>query len=194
MLPKSSSRLALAKTILQFGIISSTACECCSLTFKVCICMKGCLKCAECTCCGCSCISVSLESLNCVHEKLKSQLNKAKAEHTAQLNILQCLNSKILCLCTTIRQNKLCAVWKAQCVAAKLDSDNNEITNDETSFKPANFDSLLQVMSSDFFNNLEPFSQTVEVFLHSWVSFLSIFMCFLRYHIFFIWWDSGFSR
>jgi len=110
---------------------------------------------------------VSLESLNRVHKKLKSQLNKAEAEHAAQLNILQRLNLKILHLCTTIRQNKLRAVQKAQCVAAKLDSDNNEITDDETSFKPVNFDSLLQAMSSDFFNNLELFSQTVEVFLHS---------------------------
>jgi len=110
---------------------------------------------------------MSLEFLNRVHKKLKSQLNKAKAEHTAQLNILQCLNSKILHLCTTIRQNKLCAVQKAQCVAAELNSDNNEITDDETSSEPVNFDSLLQVMSSDFFNDLEPSSQTVEVFLHS---------------------------
>jgi len=115
MLSKSSSRLALAKTILQFDIISSIACECCSSTFKVCICIKGCLKCAECTCHDCLCILMSFESLNCVHKKLKSQLNKAKAEHTAQLNILQCLNLKILCLHTTIRQNKLCAVQKAQC-------------------------------------------------------------------------------
>jgi len=110
---------------------------------------------------------MSLESLNCVHKKLKSQLNKAKAEHAAQLNILQRLNLKILCLCTTIRQNKLCAVQKAQCVATKFDSNNNEITDDETSFEPVNFDSLLQAMSFDFFNNLELSSQTAEVFLHS---------------------------
>jgi len=167
MLSKSSSHLALAKTILQFGIIPSIACECCSLTFKVCICMKGCSKCAECICCDHPCVSVSLKSLNCVHKKLKSQLNKAKAEHAAQLNILQRLNLKILCLCTTIRQNKLCAVQKAQCVAAKLDSNNDEITNDETSSEPANFDFLLQAMSFSFFNNLELSSQTAEVFLHS---------------------------
>jgi len=167
MLLKSSSHLALAKTILQFDIIPSTACECCSLTFKVCIHMKGHSKCAECTRRGRPCISVSLEFLNRVHKKLKSQLNKAEAEHTAQLNILQCLNLKILCLHTTIRQNKSRAVQKAQCVAAELNSDNNEITNDETSFEPANFDSLLQAMSPGFFNNLEPPSQTVEVFSHS---------------------------
>jgi len=167
MLLKSSSCLALAKTILQFDIISSTACECCSLTFKVCICMKGHSKCTECTHRGCSCVSVSLKSLNCVHKKLKSQLNKVKAEHATQLNILQHLNSKILHLCTTIRQNKLCAVQKAQCVAAELDSNNNEIMNDETSSEPVNFDFLLQVMSFDFFNNLELSSQTAEVFLHS---------------------------
>jgi len=194
MLPKSSSHLALARTILQFGIIPPTACECCSSTFKVCICMKGCPKCAECTCHGRPCVSVSLKSLNRVHEKLESQLNKAEAEHTAQLNVLQRLNSKILRLRTTIRQNKSRAVRKAQCVAAKLDSDNNEITDDETSSEPANFDSLLQAMSSDFFNNLGPPSQTVEVSLHSWVSFLLVPTCFLRYHIFFIWWDSGLSR
>ena len=167
MLSKSSSCLALAKTILQFGIISSTACECCSLTFKVCICMKGRSKCAECTCRDRPCVLMFLESLNCVHKKLKFQLNKAEVKHAAQLNILQHLNSKILCLHTTIRQNKLCAVQKAQCVAAELDSDNNGITDDETSSEPANFDFLLQVMSFGFFNNLEPSSQTVEVFLHS---------------------------
>ena len=167
MLLKSSSCLALAKTILQFGIIPSTACECCFLTFKVCIHMKGRPKCAECTCRGRPCVSVSLESLNRVHEKLKSQLNKAEAEHAAQLDILQCLNSKILRLRTTIRQNKLRAVQKAQCVAAELDSDNNEITDDETSSEPANFDFLLQAMSFSFFNDLEPPSQTAEVFLHS---------------------------
>ena len=167
MLPKSSSRLALAKTILQFGIIPSTACECCSSTFKVCICMKGRSKCAECTRRGRPCVPVSLESLNRVHKKLKSQLNKAEAEHAAQLDVLQRLNLKILRLCTTIRQNKSCAVQKAQCVAAELGSDNNGITDDETSSEPANFDSLLQAMSLSFFNNLEPPSQTVEVFLHS---------------------------
>jgi len=59
------------------------------------------------------------------------------------------------------------AVQKAQCVAAKLDSDNDEIMNDETFSEPANFDSLLQAMSSDFFNDLEPSSQTAEVFSHS---------------------------
>jgi hypothetical protein len=55
---------------------------------------------------------------------------------------------------------------KAQCVAAKLDSDNNEI-NDETFFKPANFDSLLQAMSSDFFNNLEPLLKLLKCSAHS---------------------------
>jgi len=110
---------------------------------------------------------VSLESLNRVHEKLESQLNKAEAEHAAQLNILQRLNSKILHLRTTIRQNKSRAVQKAQCVAAELGSDNNGITDDETSSEPANFNSLLQAMSPGFFNNLGPPSQTVEVSLHS---------------------------
>jgi len=110
---------------------------------------------------------VSLEFLNRVHKKLKFQLNKAKAEHTVQLNILQHLNSKILHLHTTIRQNKLRAVQKAQCVAAELDSNNNEIMNDETFSEPVNFNSLLQVMSFSFFNDLEPSSQTAEVFSHS---------------------------
>ncbi len=156
--------------------------------------MKGRPKCAECTRRGRPCVPVSLESLNRVHKKLESQLNKAEAEHAAQLNILQRLNSKILHLRTTIRQNKSRAVQKAQCVAAELDSDNDGITDDETSSEPANFDSLLQAMSSDFFNNLEPSSQTAEVFSHSWVSFLLVLTCFLRYHILFTWWDSELSH
>ncbi len=167
MLPKSSSRLALAKTILQFGIIPSIACERCSSTSKVCIRMEGRPKCAECTRRGRPCVPVSLESLNRVHEKLESQLDKAEAEHAAQLDVLQRLNSKILRLRTTIRQNKSRAVRKAQCVAAELGSDNDGITDDETSSEPANFDSLLQAMSPGFFNNLGPPPQTVEASSHS---------------------------
>ncbi len=56
----------------------------------------------------------------------------------------------------------------------------------------SNLDSLLKSMSSSFFIDLEPLSQTAVMFLHSWIGSLWVLMCFLRYCILFTWQDSGF--
>ncbi len=77
------------------------------------------------------------------------------------------LNAKILHLFKTLKQNESHTIVKVHCVAFKLSNDNNETENKKNFFNPSNLDSLLKSMSSSFFIDLRPLSQTVVVFLHS---------------------------
>jgi len=124
-------------------------------------------KCSECTCHDCLCVSISLDSLNCAHLQLKSELKVAMNERVKQAERLFKLNVKVLRLFKTLKQNESHAVVKVHCVASELSNDNNETEDEESSFNPSNLDSLLKSMSSSFFIDPEPPSQTVVVFLHS---------------------------
>jgi len=77
------------------------------------------------------------------------------------------LNAKVLCLFKTLKQNESCAVIKVCCVASELSNDNNETEDEGNFFNSSNLDFLLKSMSSSFFIDSEPLSQTVVVFLHS---------------------------
>jgi len=124
-------------------------------------------KCSECICHGCLCVSILLNSLNCAHLQLKSELKMTMNECVKQAEHLFKLNVKVLCLFKTLKQNESCAVVKVRCVAFELSNDNNETENEENSFDSSNLDSLLKSMSFSFFIDSEPFSQTVVMFLHS---------------------------
>jgi len=124
-------------------------------------------KCSECTCCGHSCVSVSLDSLNCAHLQLKFKLKVTMNECVKQAEHLFKLNVKVLCLFKTLKQNESCTVVKVHCVASELNDDNNETENEENFFNSFNLDFLLKSMSFSFFIDPESFSQTVVVFLHS---------------------------
>ncbi len=190
---KQHNCLHLVKTIATFSFTSLIACNHCSAVLSSCIIMTGHAKCSECTHHGCLCVSVSLDSLNCAHLQLKSELKMAMNEHVKQAEHLFKLNAKVLHLFKTLKQNESCAVTKVHCVASELSDDNNETENEENFSDSSNLDSLLKSMSFSFFIDLEPPSQTVVVFSHSWVGSLWALMCFLRYCILFIWQDSGFS-
>jgi len=77
------------------------------------------------------------------------------------------LDAKVLCLFKTLKQNESHTVVKVHCVASELSNDNNETENEENSSDSSNLDFLLKSMSSSFFIDSEPLSQTVVVFLHS---------------------------
>jgi len=77
------------------------------------------------------------------------------------------LGAKVLRLFKTLKQNESHAIAKVCCVAFKLNNDNNETEDKENSSDSSNLDFLLKSMSSSFFIDLRPFSQTVVVFLHS---------------------------
>jgi len=88
-------------------------------------------------------------------------------EHVEQAEHLFKLNVKVLCLFKTLKQNESHAVTKVHCVASELSNDNNGTEDEENSSDSSNLDFLLKSMSSSFFIDSEPFSQTVVAFLHS---------------------------
>ncbi len=88
-------------------------------------------------------------------------------ERVKQAEHLFKLNAKVLHLFKTLKQNESCAVVKVCCVASELSDDNNETENEENFFNPSHLDSLLKSMSSSFFIDPEPPSQTVVAFSHS---------------------------
>ena len=84
-----------------------------------------------------------------------------QAEHLSKLDV------KVLRLFKTLKQNESHAVIKVHCVAFELSNDNNKTEDEENSSDPSNLDFLLESMSSSFFIDFEPPSQTVVVFSHS---------------------------
>jgi len=164
---KQHNCLCLAKIIATFSFTSLIACDHCFAVLSSCIIMTGYAKCAECTCHGRLCVSVLLDSLNCAHLQLKSELEMTMNECVKQAECLFKLNAKVLCLFKTLKQNKSHTIVKVHCVAFELSNDNNETENEENFFNSFNLDFLLKSMSFSFFIDLEPLSQTVVVFLHS---------------------------
>ncbi len=129
--------------------------------------MTGHAKCSECTRRGCLCVSVSLNSLNRAHLQLKSELKVTMNERVEQAERLFKLDVKVLRLFKTLKQNESHTVAKVRCVASELSDDNDGTEDEENSSDPPNLDFLLKSMSSSFFIDPEPLSQTVVVFLHS---------------------------
>jgi len=164
---KQHNCLHLAKTIATFSFTPSIACDHCSAALSFCIIMTGHAKCSECTCHGRSCVPISLDSLNHAHLQLKSELEVAMNERVKQAEHLFKLDAKVLHLFKTLKQNESHTVAKVHCVASELSNDNNETENEENSSDPSNLDSLLKSMSSSFFIDSEPSSQTVVAFSHS---------------------------
>jgi len=164
---KQHNCLHLAKTIVTFSFTPLIACDHCFAVLSSCIIMTGHAKCAECTCCGRLCVSVSLNSLNHAHLQLKFELKVAMNEHVKQAKHLFKLNAKVLHLFKTLKQNESCAIAKVCCVASELSNDNNGTEDKENFSDSLNLDFLLKSMSFSFFIDLKPLSQTVVVFLHS---------------------------
>jgi len=164
---KQHNCLHLTKTIATFSFTPFIACNHCSAALSFCIIMTGHAKCSECTHCGHLCVLISLDSLNCAHLQLKSELEVAMNERVKQAEHLFKLNVKVLHLFKTLKQNESCAVIKVCCVASELSNDNNETENEKNPFSSSNLDSLLKSMSFSFFIDSEPLSQTAVVFLHS---------------------------
>ncbi len=164
---KQHNCLCLAKIIATFSFTSSTVCDHCLTVLSSCIIMTGHTKCSECICHDCSCVSVSLDSLNHAHLQLKFELKMTMNERVKQAERLFKLNAKVLCLFKTLKQNESHTVIKVCCVAFKLSNDNNRTENEENFSDSFNLDFLLKSMSFSFFIDFEPLSETAIVFLHS---------------------------
>ena len=101
-------------------------------------------KCSECTCHGCLCVLILLDSLNRAHLQLKSELKMAMNERVEQAERLFKLDVKVLRLFKTLKQNESHAVVKVHCVASELSNDNNETEDEKNFFNSFNLDFLLK--------------------------------------------------
>ncbi len=138
----------------------------------LCVMMKSHFKCAECTHQGHSCVSVTWKSLNCVHNKLKSEILQTEEEQAH-------LFTKLSWLCKTLCQTQDCAKQKTLCLLKKMSNNNND---DEETPQPETLFQLFDNMSNNFWQfNLVAFpSQSAEVFLRNCWGFLWVLMCFQR--------------
>ncbi len=180
------NRLHTAKEIITSGSSLNIVCVYCFNHSILCVMMKLHFKCAECTHWDHSCVGVMWESLNRVHDKLKSEILQTEEEQAH-------LFAKLSWLRKTLCQTQDCAKQKTLCLLKKMNNDNN---GDEETPQPEILFQLFNNMSNDFwqFNLVTSLSQSVEVFLHNHWGFLWVLMCFQRCCIPFIWQDSGLSH
>jgi hypothetical protein len=126
--------------------------HCLCLLFQslyLCVMMKSHFKCAECTCQGILCVSVTWKSLNHVHNKLKSEILQTEEEQA-------CLFTKLSWLHKTLCQTQDCAKQKTLCLLKKISNNNDgdeETPQPETLFQllitcQTTFDSLILLPSS----------------------------------------------
>jgi len=178
--------LRAAKEITVAGSPLDIACIYCFNHSILCVMMKSHFKCAECTHQGHSCVSVTWESLDRVHNKLKSEILQTEEEQAR-------LFAKLSWLCKMLRQTQDCAKQKTLCLLKKMSNDND---GDEETPQPETLSQLFDNMSNDFwqFNLVTSPSQSAEVFLCNHWGFLWVLMCSQRCCTPFIWRDSGLSR
>ncbi len=162
------NHLQLIKIIITQSFTSFIICDHCFSLVILYFVIFDYSDCSECVYYDCLCISVLLESLNCTYLYLKFNINDVINEYMKQTIHLFKLNTKIICLFKTLKQNKSWTLIKVCCVAKKLDDNINEVINDEkNSENIANLNSLIKLMNSNFFINSEFSSQIAEAFLHN---------------------------
>jgi len=151
--------LCAAKEITASDSSLNIVCVYCFNHFIFCVMMKSHSKCAECTYQDHSCVSVMWESLNHVHNKLKSEILQTEKEQV-------CFFAKLSQLYKMLCQTQDCAKQKTLCLLKKMNNNNND---DEKTPQPETLSQFFDNMSNNFWQfNLVAFpSQSVEVFLHN---------------------------
>ena len=189
--------LTLAKLIFSQGHTSLTVCDLCFDLHLCCVIMDGRLKCTECTHHSRHCVPAFMNSLNCVHEKLQSDLEAAMKDHEGQVKTLHlqteflwALDAHIMRLWKTFQQNKSRLIAFANCLVAELDDDNDSTENDNSQ----TLSQFLDQMSIDAWQSVSFPPQTAATSLCSSWGFLWVSKLTLRYHILFTWQDSELSH
>jgi len=147
------------KEITVAGSSLNIVCVYCFNHSILCVMMKLHFKCAECTHQGHSCVSVTWESLNCVHNKLKSEILQTEEEQA-------CLFAKLSQLRKTLCQTQDCAKQKTLCLLKKMSNDND---GDEETPQPETLFQLFNNMSNNFWqsNLVTSPSQSAEASSHN---------------------------
>ncbi len=158
------NHLCITKEITISDSLLNILCVYCFNHSTLCVMMKLHFKCAECTCQGHSCVSVTWELLNCVCNKLKSEILQTEEEQAH-------LFAKLSWLHKTLCQTQDCAKQKTLCLLKKMNNNNNDV---EETPQPETLSQFFDNMSNDFWQfNLVTFSsQNAEVFLRNCWGFL----------------------
>ena len=189
MLFKSSSCLRLTKQICLIRNSVIFSCEYCVLHCLDCFVMisdpdsKSKPKCDKCTHHDHSCVDVLWKFLDQTHLSLQKEISKTN-------NDLAALFTKVMHLQRTLDQVNNCASEKIDCLAAELDSDNDETENEASS----DLSQFVNFLSSSFWDSIAFSSQNIKAFLCSSWGFALIPKLIQRYHILFTWQDSELSH
>ena len=168
---KYQNRLFLAKFISFREAVRTSLCEYCRFAEKDCIGMKNQKKCVECIRRGRFCVSISLEALNHAYEKLQIQLQTAEKKFARVLSQVNRLQKQI-------KLNKSHTAQKMQCVAAKLDSDNDDFENETVDKSPSLFQ-IVDNLFSDFWQFFDFVENLSVIFDNFWDARL-VLKCFQK--------------
>ena len=188
---ESDNHLCAAKKINALEHSSVIFCQFCFSHNYLCIVMDDHKKCAHCTHCKCFCVSISWDTLNKVHDKLKSDIQNVKINQSWLLAEQTHVTAKLDCLHKTLQQTKDHVKAKTLCLLQELFNDKKTVENSSTEILSQIFD----VMSVKYWqsNSLFP-PQNIKAFLHSSWDFVWVPKLTLRYHILFISQDSELSH
>ncbi len=113
-----NNHLCAVKEITVADSSLNIVCIYCFNHFILCMMMKSHFKCVKCTHQNHSCVSVMWESLDHVHNKLKSEILQTEEEQA-------CLFTKLSWLCKTLCQTQDCAKQKTLCLLKKMSNNND---------------------------------------------------------------------
>ena len=190
MLSKNFNHLWITKKIQLRDVLSLFSCDYCTFQSINCFVMKSQLKCDKCTHHDHLCVSVLWESLDWTCLLLQKQISRANNNLAVKHVKFAALSSKVVCLQKILNQVNHHATEKVNCLAAELDSDNDETENEASS----ELSQFVNFLSSFFWDSIVSPSQNIKAFLHSSWGFLLVPKLILRYHILFTWQDSELSH
>jgi len=142
----SDNHLCTIKEINALNHFSVIFCHYCFSYFCLCIIINDYKKCAECTYCECLCINVLWETLDRVHNKLKSNILKVKFKQSQLLSEQTHVVAKLNCFHKMLQQTNDHVKKKTLCLLQKLFNKKKVINN--SSFKTLS--QLLNMISFDF--------------------------------------------
>ena len=189
--PEFDNHLCATKKINALEHSFMVFCQFCFSHNYLCVVMDDHKKCAHYTCCKCSCVSVSWDTLNKVHDKLKLNIQNTETDQSWLLAEQTCVTAKLDCLCKTLQQMKDHAKVKTLCLLQELSNDEETVENPLTE----TLSQIFNAMPVNYWqsNSLFP-PQNIEVFLHSSWDFVWVFKLTLRYCILSISQDSELSH
>ena len=185
---ESDNHLYAAKKINVLEHSSVIVCQFCFSHNYLCVVIDDHKKCAHCTHHKHLCVGVLWDTLNKVHDKLKSDIQNAETDQSQLLAEQTCVTAKLDCLCKILQQMKDHAKVKTLCLLQELSNDEKTVENSSAEILSQIFDAM-SVKYWQQSNSLS-LSQNIKASSYSFWDFVWVPKLTLRYHILSIWQDS----